>query len=132
MGIMELKSSLMADFKQKDAKTNRESVMFSDRRILYVIEYVVGFSLLIAVLPSIVLPHPGWSEAHWWAYLLFIVCASFTLISCASEMRRRMQLSERVDKIEKIVEQIISSQKQTPADNAPRHKTTEHLVNSVN
>ena len=80
--------------------------MFRDRKILVVIEYVIGFSLLIIVLPTIVHPRPGWSDAHGWAYLLFIVCSSFTLLSCASEMRRRIQQAERIDKLEKLVIEV--------------------------
>ena len=106
--------------------------MFKDRISLVVVEYVIGFSLLIIVLPSIVHPRPGWSDAHGWAYLLFIVCASFTLLSCASEMRKRIQLAEHIKKLEKMVEQLSSSQKQPSGETVQNHKPAEHLVGSVN
>ncbi len=106
--------------------------MFKDRKSLVVIEYIIGFSLLIAVLPSIVHPRPGWSDAHGWAYLLFIVCAAFTLLSCASEMRKRLEQSHRIEKLEKMVEQLNSSQKHSPAESSQKNKSPEHLVSSLN
>jgi len=80
--------------------------MFTDRKIIVVLEYIIGFSFLIAVVPLFVNPHPDWSDAHWWAYLLFIVGAGFILISCASEMKQRLQLSHRLSRIEQIIKDL--------------------------
>ncbi|MFH1371397.1 MAG: hypothetical protein ABII09_08960 [Planctomycetota bacterium] len=78
--------------------------MFTDKKIIVVLEYIIGFGLLIAVLPLIVHPNVDWSDAYRWAYMLFIVSAGFTLISCASGMNQRMQLSKRISKLERTVE----------------------------
>ena len=110
----------------------RESVMFSDKKIILVVEYIIGFSLLITVLPSIVHPHPGWSEAHWWGYLLFIVCSGFTLVSCASEMNQRLELAKRIEKLEKMAEELKGAQKKGQSETGPKRTASEHLVGSVN
>jgi hypothetical protein len=110
----------------------RESVMFKDRKIIYVAEYIIGFTLLIAVLPYVVRPHPGWDDGHWWAYLLFIVCSGFTLVSCASEMRQRMQLAERVSKLEQMTEEHKGAQMQSQNETCRKRTASDHLVGSVN
>ena len=105
--------------------------MFKDKRYVYVIEYIIGFSLLIAVLPSMVNPHTGWSEAHWWAYLLFIVCASFIFLSCASAMRKRLALKHRIEKLEKAIEDLKHPGNHTDTDSL-RRAIKEQMVGSVN
>jgi hypothetical protein len=78
--------------------------MLKDRMLVWVGEYAIGLILLMAVIPFIVHPQPGWSEAHGWAYLLFIACSGFILVSSASAMRQRMRLAERIAKLEQTVE----------------------------
>jgi hypothetical protein len=103
--------------------------MLKDRNVTWVVEYALGIVLLVAVLPSIVLPHPGWSEAHWWAYLLFIVCAGITLVGCGSSMRQRVELAQRIAKLEQTVEAL---KKQAQSECVQKNKASEQLVGSVN
>jgi hypothetical protein len=103
--------------------------MLKDRRITWVVEYAIGIVLLMSVLPSIVIPHPAWTEAHWWAYLLFIVCAGITLIGCASSMRQRVELAQRIEKLEQTVEFLM---KQAQSECVQKNKFSEQLVGSVN
>ena len=84
-----------------------ESIMFKDKKVIIVIEYIIGFSLLILVLPYIVTQHSDWTTAHGWAYLLFIVCAGLALIGSASGMKQRMELSHRITKLEQKVDTLI-------------------------
>ena len=88
--------------------------MFTDRKFIVVLEYIIGFCLLIAVLPLFANKNTDWGDAHWWSYVLFIVAASLTLISCASGMKQRIQLSQRLGKIEKTLEELKSRQTQSP------------------
>ena len=90
--------------------------MFSDRKIIVVFEYIIGFCFLIAVLPLFVKPQADLSDARWWAYLLFIVGAGFVLISCASEMKQRLQLSQRLSKIERIIKDLEDNEVQAQMD----------------
>jgi hypothetical protein len=109
--------------------------MFSDKKIIFVIEYIIGFSLLIIVLPHIIYPQPGWGEAYWWAYLLFIVSSGFILISCASETKQRMQMAERIAKLEKMMEEHKATHNQPQDQTAQKRTTSEprHIgVGSVN
>jgi hypothetical protein len=106
--------------------------MFSDKKIIAVIEYIIGFSLLMAVLPSMLYPHTGWSEAHWWAYLLFIVSASFILLSCASSMRKRLVLARRIEKLEKEVEELKRPGNHTNTDDLVKRAVKEQLIGSLN
>jgi hypothetical protein len=117
--------------KSKTKGTIWESVMFKDKRFIFVIEYIIGFSLLIAVMPSLVNPHTGWSEAHWWAYLLFIVTSSFIFLSCASAMRKRLALKRRIEKLEKAVEDLKYPGNHTDTDSLKR-AIKEQLVGSLN
>jgi len=82
----------------------RESVMQNDSKLIWVVEYTLGIVFLVAVMPFIVHPQQGWSAAHGWAYLLFIACSGITLISSASGTRQRIKLSERITKLEQIIE----------------------------
>ena len=106
--------------------------MFSDSKVVYICEYVIGFTLLIVVLPFLVAPTPGWSNAHWWAYLLFIVNAGFTFVSCASEMKQRMELLGRIKNLEKMVGENKSTQNQVQQAASKKHAASEQLVGSVN
>jgi hypothetical protein len=105
--------------------------MFKDNKFIVVLEYIIGFSLLIAVLPSLVHPHTGWSEAHWWAYLLFIVTAAFIFLSCASAMRKRLALARRIEKLEKEVEDLKHPGNHTNTESLKR-AIKEQLVGSLN
>ena len=78
--------------------------MQNDSKLIWVVEYAIGIIFLVAVLPFIVHPQQGWSAAHGWAYLLFIACAGIALISSASGTRQRIKLSERIAKLEQIIE----------------------------
>ena len=106
--------------------------MFKDSKIIFVLEYIIGFSLLIAVMPSLVHPHEGWSEAHWWAYLLFIVAASFIFLSCASGMLKRLQLSRRIEKLEKEIEELKHPGNHTNTDNLVKRSVKEQFIGSLN
>ena len=106
-----------------------ESAMFKDKKTIVVIEYIIGFSLLILVLPYIVTQHSGWTSAHWWAYLLFIVCTGLALIGSASGMKQRMELAQRIIKLEQKVDILI---KQAQSECEQKNKICEQLVGSVN
>ena len=106
--------------------------MFSDRKLIVVLEYIIGFCLLIAVVPLFVDPHPDWNDARWWAYLLFIVGFSLTLVSCASGMKQRIQLSQRISKIEKMLEGLKDAQTQPPRQSGLKRSEIEHLIGSLN
>jgi uncharacterized membrane protein len=114
--------------------------MFTDRKIIVVLEYIIGFCILIAVVPLFVDPHPDWSDARWWAYLLFIVGASLTLISCASGMKQRIQLSQRISKIEQIIKDLKDKEVQAQTNKEVKevkevgHKQTigEKFIASLN
>src|SRR5512136_187148 len=100
--------------------------------LVWVLEYLIGVGFLVAVLPYIIHPQPGWSAAHGWAYLLFIACAGITLISSASETRQRLELSEQVKQLEKKLEEQNSAQSQTQHTSESQFISKEHLVGSVN
>jgi hypothetical protein len=106
--------------------------MLKDRKLVWAVEYLIGIVLLVAVLPFIIRPQPGWSPAHGWAYLLFIACAGITLISSASGTRQRMELSERIKKLEQMVENQKPVNQQTHGESGKQFITSEHLVGSVN
>ncbi len=106
-----------------------EPVMFKDKKIVVVIEYIIGFSLLILVLPYIVTLNAGWTSAHGWAYLLFIICAGFALIGGASGMKQRMELAQHIIKLEQKVDCLI---KQAQRECEQKNKACEQLVGSVN
>jgi len=78
--------------------------MFKDSKIIVVLEYIIGFCFLIAVVPLFVDPRQDWNDAHQWAYLFFIVGAGLTLVSCASGMKQRIELSQRILKLEKMLD----------------------------
>jgi len=103
--------------------------MLKERKFTWVVGYAIGIALLVAVLPSIVLPHPAWSEAHWWAYLLFIVCSGITLIGFASTMRQRVELTERLAKLEQTVELL---KRQAQSQCVQKNNVSEQLVGSLN
>ena len=100
--------------------------------LVWAVEYLIGIGFLVAVLPYIIHPQSGWSTAHGWAYLLFIVCAGIALISSASATRQRIEMSKRISELEKKFEEQKSAQDQTQGANGPQFISKEHLVGSVN
>lgn len=99
--------------------------------IVWIVEYLIGIGFLVAVLPFIVNPQPGWSPAHGWAYLLFIVCVGIALISSASGTRQRVELSKRITELENKLNEK-SAQNRTQNTSGPQFVSKEHLVGSVN
>jgi hypothetical protein len=106
--------------------------MLKDRKSVWVVEYLIGIALLVAVLPSIIHPQAGWSAAHGWAYLLFIACSGITLLGLASAMRQRIALAERITKLEQMAEDLKCAQKQVRNEGGQKRTASEHLVGSVN
>jgi hypothetical protein len=109
--------------------------MLKDRKSVWVVEYLIGIALLVAVLPSIIHPHPGWSEAHGWAYLLFIACSGITLLGLASAMRQRIALADRITKLEQMAEDLKFAQKQVRNEGGQKRTASEPRqvgVGSVN
>ena len=98
---------------------------------IWVLEYLIGIGFLVAALPFIVYPQPGWSSAHGWAYLLFIACAGIALISSASGTRQRVELSKRITELENKLNEK-SAQSRTQNTSGPQFISKEHLVGSVN
>jgi hypothetical protein len=105
--------------------------MFSDKKFIVVLEYVIGFSLLMAVVPLFAEPGADWSDARWWAYLLFIVGFGLTLISCATGMKQRIELSQRISKIEKALEGLKNTQSQTFGLADPQQFAAKQFVGSL-
>jgi hypothetical protein len=103
-----------------------------DSKFVCVVEYIMGFIFLVAALPFIIHPQPGWSDAHNWASLVFIACAGITLVCSASGMRQLIELSGRVKKLEKQLEEQKHAQNQTHNTGGPQFISQEHLVGSVN
>lgn len=106
--------------------------MQKDSKPIWVVEYLIGIGFLAATLPFIVHPQPGWSDAHSWAYLLFIACAGITLISSARGTKQRIELSERIKQFEKKLDEQKSAPNQTQNTSGPQFISKEHLVGSVN
>ena len=93
-------------------------------------EYMLGIGFLVAALPFIIYPQPGWSPAHGWAYLLFIACAGIALISSASGTRQRIELSKRVTELENRLNE--SAENRTRNTSGSQFVSKEHLVGSIN
>jgi hypothetical protein len=110
----------------------KESDMNKDSKLIWVVEYLIGIGFLVAVLPFILHPQPGWSAAHGWAYLLFIACAGIALISSASGTRQRLELSKRIEELEKKLNEQKSAQNQTQHTGESQFISKEQLVGSVN
>jgi len=111
--------------------------MFKDKKFVWVLEYLIGMGLLVVIMPSIVRPHPGWSPAHGWAYLLFIACSGITLLSCAGSMRQRMRLEKRINQLEQMAQNPKPAQREEQSSEQQSeevHKQTagEQFINSLN
>ena len=80
--------------------------MFKDRFIVWVLEYVVGVALVLALVPISTLWWDNWSESYTWSVLLFAICLGICLVSSASSMRQRMIMTK---KLEQLREQIAAA-----------------------
>jgi hypothetical protein len=98
---------------------------------VWIVEYLIGIGFLVAALPFIVYPQPGWSPAHSWAFLLFVACAGIALIGSASGTRQRVELSKRVTELEKKLGER-SAQNRAQNTGGPQFISREHLIGSVN
>jgi len=117
---------------QKLVTQLRESIMLKDKKVLWVVEYIIGFILLVAVIPLIVHPQPGWSEAHGWAYLLFLISVSIILLSCASAMRQRMQLAERIAELERMTIGLKTAGSRGQGEGKQKRTVGEQFAGSAN
>jgi hypothetical protein len=106
--------------------------MQKDSKLVCVVEYLIGIGFLVVALPFIIHPQPGWSDAHGWAFLIFTACAGITLLSSASGTRQRIELSERIKKLEKKLEEQKFAQDHMQNTGGPQFISKEHLVGSVN
>ena len=73
--------------------------MFKDRMLIWILEYIVGGTLVLVPLANLAFYEPASADAYNWAAQLFIVCLGVILISCASSMRQRMLLARRIDRM---------------------------------
>ena len=73
--------------------------MLNDRMLIWILEYVLGGTLVVVTLAPRVLWPPTWTEAHIWAAQLFVASLGVILISCASSMRQRLLLARRIDRL---------------------------------
>lgn len=76
---------------------NMGVIMFKDRTIIWVLEYIFGGLLVFVPLVWLKLRGLTRTDAHLWAVGLFVVCLGVILISCASSMRQRLLLARRID-----------------------------------
>jgi hypothetical protein len=106
--------------------------MLKDRKLIWIVEYVISIAFLAAAMPLIIHPQPGWSDAHGWAYLLFIACSGITLLGSAGSMRRRMKLAERITKLEHTVEDLKRAGNGANSSNTQKHTAKEQFVGSLN
>jgi hypothetical protein len=106
--------------------------MRRDSKLVCFLEYLIGSVFLAVVLPFIVHPQPGWSDAHSWACLIFTACIGITFIGLASGARQRIELAGRIEKLEKQLEEQKHPQSQTHNTSGPQLISREHLVGSVN
>ncbi len=95
--------------------------MFKDRILVWVLEYVVGGTLVLVPLASLTFSEPARIDAYYWATQLFVVCLGVILISCASSMRQRMLLARRIDRMARqISDNSTSSSQQSREAEEPR------------
>jgi hypothetical protein len=98
-----------------------EVIMFRDRVLIWVLEYILGAALVLVPLISVALCRPVWTDAHIWAMQLFVVCLGVILISCASSMRQRLFLARRIDKLAKQKADSSASPSQESAETKSRN-----------
>ena len=85
--------------------------MFKDKTVVWVLEYLLGGTLVLVPLAVVGFWLPEWIDARIWAVQLFVVCLGVVLISCASSIRQRMLLAKRIDTLaEQIRDHCASSQ----------------------
>jgi len=90
----------------------REVIMFKDKAIVWVLEYIFGGTLIIMPLMGLIVWQPAWVDAKIWAAGLFVICLGVILVSCASSMRQRMLLAKSIDNLAKqIADSSASPQK---------------------
>ncbi len=106
--------------------------MFGDKKFVWILQYIFGATIILIVLPMVVRSHPGWSPAHSWAFLLFIAASGIALIDCASSMRLRIELTERVAELEKKIETLSASKNQPDSRVSKKKSTEQQLISSVN
>jgi hypothetical protein len=107
--------------------------MFADRKLVWMLQYIFGVGILIIVLPMLIGPQLEWSEAHGWAFLLFLCGSGISFIDCASSLRLRNRLLERVEELEKKTATITTGSQGPAEPPSPKKQTIEHqLVSSVN
>ena len=75
--------------------------MLKDRAAIWVLEYIVGGTLVFVPMTTLCFWRNSRLDAHIWAGELFVVCLGVTLLSCASSMRQRMLLARRIDMLAK-------------------------------
>lgn len=86
--------------------------MLKDKAIIWVLEYIVGGTLIIIPLMGLIIWQAAWIDAKLWAAQLFVICLGVILVSCASSMRQRMLLAKCIDNLAKqITDSSASPQK---------------------
>lgn len=75
--------------------------MLKDKMGVWATEYVAGGLLVVLPLIGLALWLAGKTHICVWAVLLFGVCLGVILISCASSMRQRMELANRIEALAK-------------------------------
>ncbi len=106
--------------------------MLKDKKFIWILEYLIGLGLLVVIMPFLVRPHPIWSDAHGWAYLLFITCSGIILVSSAGSMRQRMRLAKRIEQLEQMVNNPKPAPKQAQSEAGQKRTASEYFVGSVN
>jgi len=87
--------------KQSVGPEMQEIVMFKDRTVIWVLEYVFGGALILLPLMGLSLCQVNWTCSFLWTMGLFLICLGVILVSCASSMKQRMFLAKRVDMLAK-------------------------------
>jgi len=80
--------------------------MFKDRLVVWVLEYVFGGVLVVVPMMGLVFWRLARMDAYICAVQLFVACLGVVLISCASSMRQRMLLAERIDTLAEQVREL--------------------------
>jgi len=90
------------------------AIMLKDNTVVWVLEYILGGTLVVIPLMGLGFWQISHLDAHIWAVQLFVVCLGVVLISCASSMKQRMVLAKRIDELTKQIANN-SAQPQKPA-----------------
>lgn len=73
--------------------------MFRDKKLIWVIEYIFGSLLVILPFFGLIPAEENAPEPHIWSLELFTISLGVILISCASSMRQRIKLAERIEQL---------------------------------